>query len=149
MKIMKMIALLCIAALSVSVLSACTQQQGNVMQDGYYTAEHAAFDDHGWKEFLTICVRSGKIVTVEYNARNASGFIKSWDMSYMGQMNAVTGTYPNRYTRTYAADLIRTQQGDQIDALTGATHSYTSFKSLANAAIANAKAGDTALALVE
>ena len=46
------------------------------LKDGYYTAEQAEFDEHGWKEYVTICVSGGEIILIEYNAFNASGFIK-------------------------------------------------------------------------
>ena len=57
---------------------------------------------HGWKEYITILVKGGSIVSVEYNAENASGFIKSWDNAYMQNMLHSNGTYPNEYTRYYA-----------------------------------------------
>ncbi|MDR3279418.1 MAG: FMN-binding protein [Synergistaceae bacterium] len=122
------------------------EAQGN-MKDGYYTAEVVEYD-HGWKEFLTIYVNNGKIVTAEYNAKNASGFIKSWDMKYMRLMNEIDGNYPNRYTRTYASALLANQNTGDIDAMSGATNSYHSFKILADAVIVQALAGDRKVAFV-
>ena len=58
----------------VLLLAACGNQAG--LQDGYYTAQASEFS-HGWKEYITILVKGGSIVSVEYNAENASGFIKS------------------------------------------------------------------------
>lgn len=133
----------------VLLLLAGCGQTGTEMQDGYYTAEMAAFDDYGWKEFLTIYVRDTKIVTVEYNAKNASGLIKSWDMDYMREMDAVDGTYPNEYTRIYADALLSRQDPERVDAVAGATHSHHTFQQLAQAVIARAKAGDNSIAYVE
>ena len=62
------------------MLTACGSK--TELQDGYYTAQAAQFS-HGWKEYITIMVKGGSIVSVEYNAENASGFIKSWDNAYM------------------------------------------------------------------
>ncbi len=62
------------------LLTACGSQTG--LQDGYYTAQASEFS-HGWKEYITILVKGGSIVSVEYNAENPSGFIKSWDNAYM------------------------------------------------------------------
>ncbi|MDR0616931.1 MAG: FMN-binding protein [Synergistaceae bacterium] len=118
-----------------------------IMKDGYYTAESAEYDN-GWKEFLSIYVKNGRIVTAEYDAKNASGFIKSWDMEYMRKMNETDGTYPNQYTRGYVFELINRQNVDGIDAISGATHSYYSFIALAEAVIARAKTGDKRVALV-
>jgi len=116
--------------------------------DGYYTAEMKDYEN-GWKEFVTICVSGGKIVDVEYNARNASGYIKSWDMAYMRRMNSKVGMYPNAYTRLYASQLLELQNAEDIDAVTGATHSGENFRKMAGVLLEKAKTGDTSLAIVE
>ncbi len=127
-------------------LTACGEQTG--LQDGYYTAQASEFS-HGWKEYITIMVKGGSIVSVEYNAENASGFIKSWDNAYMQTMLHSTGTYPNEYTRYYAGQLLEGQGEEKIDALTGATSSYGSFQKLAAAVIEQAKLGDSSIVNVD
>ncbi len=117
------------------------------LKDGYYTAQ-AAQPSHGWQEFVTITVRSGKITSVEYNAKNDSGFIKSWDNAYMGNMKPVTGTYPNEYTRNYAAQLLK-KQAAGVDAIAGASHSSQSFDKLSAAVIEQAKIGDSNVVMVD
>lgn len=87
--------------LVLAALVVIVRQTHGGMKDGYYTAEMEEFDEHGWKEYLCIQVKKGKIVSAEFNARNASGFIKAWDNSYMKNMLSVTGNYPNKYTREY------------------------------------------------
>lgn len=129
-------------------LGGCAAGPESGLVDGYYTVEMAEYDN-GWKEFVTICVSGGKIVTVEYNARNASGYIKSWDMDYMRKMNGIVGNYPNAYTRNYAAQLLLTQGPDGIDAVSGATLSGGKFTRMAAALIEKAKAGDTTVGIVE
>jgi major membrane immunogen (membrane-anchored lipoprotein) len=118
------------------------------MKDGYYTAESSTFDRLGWKEFVTIRVSNGRIVMVEYNAKNLSGFMKSWDIEYTRNMRALNGTYPNEYSRIYAGALLSNQETGGIDALTGATNSYRAFIQLARRAIEKAQAGDRAVAFV-
>jgi len=113
----------------------------NSLQDGYYTAEEAEYYQ-GWKEFITIYVNNGRIVTADFDGRNSSGFVKSWDMDYMRIMTKTNGTYPNEYTRAYVSDLMTLQSTERIDAISGATGSYRSFKQLANAAIRQAKTGE-------
>ncbi len=127
-------------------LTACGEQTG--LQDGYYTAQASEFS-HGWKEYITIMVKGGSIVSVEFNAENASGFIKSWDNTYMQTMLHANGTYPNEYTRYYAGQLLEGQGEGQIDALTGATSSYGSFQKLAVAVIEQAKQGDSSIVVVD
>ena len=119
-----------------SALTACGNQTG--LQDGYYTAQALEFS-HGWKEYVTIMVKGGNIVSVEYNAENASGFIKSWDNAYMQTMLHSNGTYPNEYTRDYASQLLEGQGNSSIDAISGASSSHTSFVKLAEAVLEQAR----------
>jgi major membrane immunogen (membrane-anchored lipoprotein) len=140
--------LVCLTLISIAgiSLSGCSDNTSE-LKDGYYTAQ-VSEADHGWTEFITICVSNDRIVTVEYEAKTAAGFIKSWDMDYMRTMNAVDGTYPNEYVRIYSQEFLEKQNPD-IDAISGATHSYGSFKLLAAAVIAKAKAGDHSVAIVD
>ncbi|MCI9008541.1 MAG: FMN-binding protein [Lachnospiraceae bacterium] len=128
------------------MLSACGSK--TELQDGYYTAQAAQFS-HGWKEYITIMVKGGSIVSVEYNAENASGFIKSWDNAYMQNMLHTNGTYPNAYTRYYAGQLLEGQGDGSIDVLSGASSSWGSFQKLAEAVLEQAKQGDSGIAVVD
>lgn len=121
--------------------------QGSKWQDGYYTAIMEDYN-FGWKEFVTICVMDNKIASVEYNAKNVSGFMKSWDIAYMRDMEPVTGTYPNRYTRNYAAQLLEKQSAEDIDMMAGASSSGGNFRRLAAAVLECAENGDTGTAVV-
>ena len=118
------------------------------LQDGYYTAQASEYN-FGWKEYVTIMVKGGKIVSVEYNAENASGFIKSWDNAYMQNMLHSNGTYPNEYTRYYAGEFLEKQGKEEIDALSGATSSYGSFQMLEAAVLEQARKGDSSIILVD
>ena len=128
------------------MLTACGSK--TELQDGYYTAQAAQFS-HGWKEYITIMVKGGSIVSVEYNAENASGFIKSWDNAYMQNMLHTNGTYPNEYTRYYAGQLLEGQGNGGIDVLSGASSSWGSFQKLAEAVLEQAKQGDSGIAVVD
>ncbi len=130
--------------LMTGILTGCGGSQE--LQDGYYTAQAQEFS-HGWKEYVTIMVKGGSIVSVEYNAENASGFIKSWDNAYMQNMLHSNGTYPNEYTRNYAGQLLEGQ--GQIDAISGASSSHDSFKKLAAAVLEQAKKGDSDVVIVD
>ena len=129
-----------------SLLTACGSPTG--LQDGYYTAQAAEFN-FGWKEYITILVKGGRIISVEYNAENASGFIKSWDNAYMQTMLHSNGTYPNQYTRNYANQPLERQSADGIDAITGATSSWGSFQKLAQAVLEQARQGDSSIVYVD
>ena len=127
-------------------LTACGP--GSALQDGYYTAQAAQFS-HGWKEFVTIMVKGGEVVSVEYNAENASGFIKSWDNAYMQTMLHSNGTYPNEYTRYYARQLLEEQGEQPIDALSGASSSHSTFQKLAAAVLELARQGNSQIIIVD
>ena len=132
--------------LMVSLLTACGGQAG--LQDGYYTAQASEFN-FGWKEYITILVKGGSIISVEYNAENPSGFIKSWDNAYMQTMLHTNGTYPNEYTRYYANQLLEGQGEGSIDAITGASSSHGTFQVLAQAVLEQARRGDSSIVIVD
>ena len=127
-------------------LTACGGQ--DTLQDGYYTAQAAEFS-HGWKEYITIMVKGGSIISVEYNAENASGFIKSWDNAYMQTMLHSNGTYPNEYTRNYASQFLEGQGTGEVNAITGATSSHGSFQKLSAAVLDQARKGDSSVVFVD
>ena len=58
----RMLAMFLSLLLTSVFLTACGGQAG--LQDGYYTAQAAEFS-HGWKEYITIMVKGGSIVSVE------------------------------------------------------------------------------------
>ena len=130
----------------VLLLTACGDQ--TQLQDGYYTAQMSEYS-HGWREYITILVKGGSIVSVEYNAENASGFIKSWDNAYMQTMLHSNGTYPNEYTRYYAGQLLEGQGKGGIDAISGASSSHKTFQVLARAVLEQARKGDSSIAIVD
>ncbi|RKI71858.1 FMN-binding protein [bacterium 1xD42-67] len=142
----RIFAMLSALLLTASLLAACGGRGG--LQDGYYTAQASEFS-HGWKEYITILVKGGSIVSVEYNAENASGFIKSWDNAYMQNMLHSNGTYPNEYTRYYASQLLEGQGEGSIDAIAGASSSHASFQILARAVLEQAYHGDSSIAIVD
>ena len=118
------------------------------LKDGYYTAEMGEFNKYGWKDYVTIRISGGKIIHVEYNSFNTSGFIKSWDMDYMRNMNAKNGTYPNSFRRKYGGKLLEKQGTEEIDPISGATASYHTFLLLADEVLENARKGNTETKLV-
>ncbi len=142
----RIVTLLLSLLLTASLLAACGSPAE--LQDGYYTAQAAAFS-HGWREYITILVKGGRIVSVEYNAENASGFIKSWDNAYMQNMLHSNGTYPNEYTRYYANQLLEGQGEGGIDAITGASSSHKSFQMLSQAVLEQARRGDSSIIYVD
>jgi len=128
------------------ILAACQDKRG--YKDGYYTAQTAEYS-HGYKEYVCILIKNNHIISVEFNAKDCSGYIKSWDNRYMNQMKSVQGTYPNEYTRAYARQLVESQDIEKVDAVTGATNSGRNFVKLVRAALENAAEGNQKVAVVE
>lgn len=128
------------------LLQGCGSQ--TKMQDGFYSAEMSGYS-HGWKEYVCIMVKNNQIVYTEFNAKDPSGYIKAWDNAYMQNMASVNGTYPNEYTRYYAAELIEKQNSSDLDALTGATTSGNNFMRLTAAVIEQSMAGNPDTRIVE
>lgn len=131
-----------------TALSVCGCGSGSKMKDGFYTAEMSDYS-HGWKEYLCIMVKNDTIIYAEFNAKNPSGYIKSWDNAYMENMLTVNGTYPNEYTRNYVSQLLETQDPESIDAISGASSSATNFKKLSAAVVRQAVKGNPSTIVVE
>ena len=136
---------LCAALLCPCTVTACSN---TALKDGFYTAEMSDFS-HGWKEYLCIMVKDDSIVYAEFNAKNKGGYIKAWDNAYMQNMASVQGTYPNEYTRKYAAQLIEAQGTDGLDTVSGASHSGSNSQKLAAAVLERAAQGNSDTAVVE
>jgi major membrane immunogen (membrane-anchored lipoprotein) len=124
-------------------------EQGAAMQDGYYTAQAKHYDADGWKDYVTIYVSGGRIVTVEFNATNSAGFTRSWDMDYQRAVRAKTGMLPSLYLRAYVTDLQSLQNPDRVRPVARAERQHAVFQALAAAAILHAEAGDGSVASVD
>ncbi|HBA97993.1 MAG TPA: FMN-binding protein [Lachnospiraceae bacterium] len=136
------------AVLLIVVAVLACYRNSRTIKDGYYTAEMAD-TSYGWREYLCIQVKNGIIMSAEFNAKNDSGFIKSWDNAYMKNMNPISGTYPNKYTREYVQQLIDGQEDMEVDLITGATESGYHFKKLVAAVLEQARKGDSKIKTVE
>jgi major membrane immunogen (membrane-anchored lipoprotein) len=130
------------------LLPGCQMREGG-MHEGYYTAEASQFDDEGWKDFLTIYVTNDKIVTIEFNAYNEAGFLRTWDPDYQRRKKEETGLHPSEYLRRYTSELLSLQNPEKVLVVAGAEHPHRTFQLLTEAAINQAKAGDESVILVE
>lgn len=120
---------------------ACSQDTMG-MRDGYYTAEADVYTTDGWKSYVTIYVSAGKIVTAEYNAKNSSGFIRSWDVDHMRADKKCHGIDYNQVTRYYTYELVNKQLPAAVRQMPEDTRMYGSFRPLAEAAISQAATGN-------
>jgi major membrane immunogen (membrane-anchored lipoprotein) len=118
------------------------------LKDGKYKAEAADFDDKGWKPFVEVEVKGGKIAAVAFDYTNKDGKFKSEDADYNKNMEAKVKTGPAKYTKELEDALVAKQDITKVDTVAGATHSVENFKALGTKAIENAGKGDTAVAKV-
>ena len=136
------------AALSAAGPAGCSPEAPDRLLDGYYTAEAADFDPQGWKEFLTIYVSAGRIVSAEYDARNASGFLRTWDIAEMRTSNNARASHQIQAARAYRATLLTRQDPTKIGPLPGLAQAHPAFQRLAEAAVAQARSGDPRVVFV-
>lgn len=142
---MKRCLCLCFAWLLLTGAPGCSEDAGS-MHNGYYSAADAVFNGDGWKSFITLYIYNNQIVTVEYNARNASGLVLSWDVLSMRRLKARTRIHPSRLIREYTQELLNRQNPDHIRRIAGDDLIYERFTQLAAAAMAQARTGDRRLA---
>lgn len=122
---------------SISLLSADPK-----WKDGTYKAAFDKADSHGWKPFLEVTIKGGKIISANYDYVNAKdGTLKTKDKNYNAAMKKAKGTSPEEYTKKLDADLVA-KQSDNIDAITGATTSSKLMKILSAEILRKASVGD-------
>ncbi len=107
-------------------------------KDGHYDAKSEE-DDNGYSSTIDIVVKDGKIDSVVYDELDENGGKKSEDEDYASLMKDVSGTTPAEAYEQLENALVKTQNPDKIDAVSGATGSSETFKKLAKEALDKAK----------
>ncbi|EUJ33910.1 lipoprotein [Listeria floridensis FSL S10-1187] len=113
------------------------------MTDGTYKLEEQNFDDKGWKAFMSIEVKDGKITKANYDYKNKDGKLKSEDADYQKMMKDKVGTGPQEYLKQLDESLVKNQAAGAVEVVSGATHSSDAFINYANQLIQAAQRGDT------
>jgi major membrane immunogen (membrane-anchored lipoprotein) len=131
------------------LVAACNSAPSTGLKDGYFTAMAQGLDDKGWQEFLTISVTNGEITTAEFNARNVSGLLRSWDPVLQRHTHRTHGVNANAWQRLYANSLVAVQKPDLIEPMPGGRRLHAVFVALAQAAVDNSRLGREEVALVE
>ncbi|RDX01430.1 extracellular electron transfer flavoprotein PplA [Listeria kieliensis] len=113
------------------------------MTDGTYKLEEQNYDDKGWKGFMSIKVKDGKITDANYDYKNKDGKLKSEDADYEKAMKAKVKTGPKEYLKELNDSLVKNQAAGAVEVVSGATHSSDTFINYANQLIQAAQRGDT------
>ncbi|MBL4935236.1 FMN-binding protein [Clostridium sp. YIM B02515] len=160
----KVLTLTIVAAMSISVLAGCskaapaannntntnsntTAAAGN-LKDGKYSAAFDHIDGKGWKPFLEIEVKGGKIEKANFNYKSPDGKLKTDDANYEKSMKAKNGLGPVEYVPKINEAFVK-KQAAEIDTVTGATHSVENAKALAKALLEKAAKGDTSETVIQ
>jgi major membrane immunogen (membrane-anchored lipoprotein) len=122
-----------ILTLVLAVLVGCASNDAKY-EDGTYTAESEP-DERGWRGRVEIVVEGGKITSVDYDEINEDNQLKSEDEEYAANMKAASGISPAEAYEQLENALIKRQDVDEIDAVSGATSSAEQFKALVKEAL--------------
>ncbi|EHI69377.1 FMN-binding protein [Streptococcus ictaluri] len=112
------------------------------LKDGTYKAE-SDFDERGWKVVHTITVTDGKITESNFGYENKDGKLKAGDEEYNKNMKAKTGTSSKEATEKLNKELVAKQNIDDVEVVSGATHTSTNFKTSTEALLKAASEGKT------
>ena len=150
----KVLGLALSTVLALGILSGCgakaTPTATGALKDGTFKAEASDFDSKGWKPFVEITVKGGKITETKFDYTNKEGKLKTQDADYNKNMleksTASVKTNPQKYSPELAKALVEKQDPAKVDTVTGATSSTKNFKELAAKAIEDgAKKGNSAV----
>ena len=119
--------------LVLTMVVGCTSNDANY-EDGTYDAEGEP-DERGWRGVVQVVVEDGKITSVDYDEVNEANELKSEDEEYAETMKGASGISPAEAYEQMENALIKRQDVDQIDAVSGATSSFEQFKSLVKEAL--------------
>jgi major membrane immunogen (membrane-anchored lipoprotein) len=119
-------------------LIACSSS--NDIVDGTYKAQvndaYVETEGRGWREFLEVTFKDGKITEVTFNAINDEGKYKTDPGAYNMEPSPAIWM-------PVLEENIKNNEGGKIDALTGATSSSTNAQKLLDAIYKDGKPGQT------
>ncbi|MCY7208764.1 FMN-binding protein [Streptococcus dysgalactiae] len=113
-----------------------------MLKDGTYKAE-SAFDERGWKVVHTITVADGKITASNFGYENKDGKLKADDEEYNKNMKAKSGVSSKEATEKLNSQLVEKQNLDDVEVVSGATHTSENFKKSTETLLEAAKEGKT------
>lgn len=111
------------------------------LADGLYTARFADFDENGWKEYVVLKIKNGKVTVDEFDAisEKDDAARRSADTALSDRMREATGL---SYSDAVSALVNNWEKAEndvtQVDNVAGATVSSNSFKLLVGQLLATA-----------
>lgn len=125
------------------------EAENAVLNDGEYTAEGEM--NNGWQSFVTITVDGGKITSVNWDAKNEAGELKSEaseNGSYVMTEDGPTWAQQSASLSQFVVEQQGTSgivmdENTKTDTVAGVSISVYDFVSLTDACIAQSKSGET------
>lgn len=111
-------------------------------QDGTYSGE-SDYDERGWKVVQTITIKDGKITESTFDYEDKDGNKKSDDTEYNEAMEKQSGVSSKDATTQLNEQLVKTQNIDEVEVVSGATNSSNNFIASTKALLAAAAEGNT------
>ena len=143
---MKKLTLFLLSALMLFSLVGCG---GSKIAYGTYSAElsdAATEANHGWKDFLTVTYKDGKMVEVQFDSKDADGNLKS---EWTTPENYPMDPQPSEWIPQLEENIKATSNPDKVASVAGATMGSNNAKELYRAVVEKAKAGDTTTAVID
>ena len=116
----------------------------SVWQDGTYKGE-SDYDERGWKVVHSITIKDGKITESAFGYADKDGNMKADDEEYNKNMKDKSGVSSKEATEQLNAQLVKTQDVDAVEVVSGATHTSDNFTVATKALLAAAEKGSTDL----
>ncbi|WP_373713365.1 FMN-binding protein [Streptococcus sp.] len=111
-------------------------------KDGTYTGE-SDFDERGWKVVHSITIKDGKITESAFGYADKDGNLKADNEEYNKSMKDKSGVSSKEATEQLNAQLVKTQDVDAVEVVSGATHTSDNFTAATKALLAAAEEGNT------
>lgn len=111
-------------------------------KDGTYTGE-SDFDERGWKVVHSITIKDGMITESAFGYADKDGKMKADNEEYNKSMKEKSGVSSKEATEKLNAQLVETQNVDDVEVVSGATHSSDNFIVATKALLAAAEEGKT------
>jgi major membrane immunogen (membrane-anchored lipoprotein) len=106
------------------------------LKDGIYKGASPA-DDYGYRHEVVFEMKSGKMISIDYDEIHKDGHAKQHDEEYCKQM-LQSGTTPAIAYPSYEKQMLEKQDFNRIDAVSGASYSDYRFRLAILYAILNA-----------
>lgn len=96
------------------------------LKDGVYKGASPA-DDYGYRHEVIFEMKGGKMISIDYDEIHADGHAKQHDTEY-GRRMLQSGTTPAIAYPKYESDMLKVQNLDKVDAVSGASYSLYRFR---------------------